>query len=75
MRALIAFVALVSATPVLAQALPLARDGRRPCPYGYTSSGAFCAPVSDRSRAAIPKPVRGVCPTGWNPSGGACLKT
>jgi len=57
-----------------AQPLPIARDSSQACPTGYVGNGAFCSPVSDRSRAVIPKSRGGVCPVGWNPSGSACLK-
>jgi hypothetical protein len=55
----IIFIAIiVTAAPATAQqAMPLPKVG--PCPSGYTESGGFCAPTSDRAPVAIPKP-RGV---------------
>ena len=72
-----AFVALAlifAAGPVLAQAVPILRDGSKPCPFGYTAAGSYCAPVSANSRQAIDRPTGSTCPHGWSPSGSGCLK-
>ena len=72
-----AFVALAlifAAGPVLAQAVLILRDGSKPCPFGYTAAGSYCAPVSANSRQAIDRPTGSTCPHGWSPSGSRCLK-
>lgn len=42
------------------------------CPLGYTGSGGYCVPSSDRSRGAIEK-SGGSCPLGFTSSGNYCL--
>ena len=65
---------LLTAGIVLAQAVPIPRDGSKPCPFGYTAAGSYCAPVSANSRQAMDRPTGGTCPHGWSPSGSGCLK-
>jgi hypothetical protein len=48
MRILVALILASTTLQVHAQTVPVPRDGRKPCPYGFTGSGAFCTPVSDR---------------------------
>lgn len=72
---LIVATALLASSSAMAQGYPIHRDGGRPCPSGYTGSGSFCSPTSDRSRLAIPKRRGEVCPYGYNPSGSSCLST
>jgi hypothetical protein len=51
----IALLLLFLATPALAQVLPQPKPGvpGGSCPFGYTSSGAFCIP-SQRAQQARP---------------------
>jgi hypothetical protein len=67
-RALIVMLVLVSSAAA-AEPLPYPK-GTAPCAGDYVQSGNFCAPKSERARAAIPK--TGQCPSGWSSSGGAC---
>jgi hypothetical protein len=48
MRILVALILASTTLQVHAQTVPVPRDDRKPCPYGFTGSGAFCTPVSDR---------------------------
>jgi hypothetical protein len=50
------------------QPVPKGPDSR--CPYGYTSSGGYCAPMRG-AKAALPKV--GACPYGYTQSGSYCL--
>ena len=61
---------LASGPPTLAQVLPQPKPGvpGASCPFGYTSSGAFCIP-SQRAQQAIPLAPNGSCPWGWTRSG------
>jgi hypothetical protein len=59
----------LAATALVAGAQPLPQPKVGPCPSGYTESGGYCAPTSDRAPAAIPK--RGQCPSNCTQSGGA----
>jgi hypothetical protein len=44
------------------------------CPFGYVTSGSYCAP-SQGAQVAIPKPPNGSCPWGWSSSGSFCLRS
>ena len=44
------------------------------CPFGYTSSGAFCIP-SQGGQQAVPLPLNGTCAFGWTRSGSFCLRS
>lgn len=44
------------------------------CPFGYVTSGSYCAP-SQSAQVAIPKPPNGTCPWGWSSSGSFCLRS
>ena len=72
---IIAF-ALLSTNPAFAQVLPQPKPGTPggSCPFGYTSSGAFCVPMQG-AQQAIPKPPGGTCPWGWTSSGSYCLRS
>lgn len=65
---------LVLACPVLGIAeqpvQPLPKGDRAQCPYGYSSSGGYCAPMRD-AKPALPKV--GACPYGYTQSGSYCL--
>lgn len=50
--------------------VPLPKDPRSSCPWGYSPSGGYCAPMRD-ARPALPKV--GSCPYGYSPSGNYCL--
>jgi hypothetical protein len=65
--------AAVAATTLFAGAQPTPQPKIGPCPSGYTESGGYCAPTSDRAPAAIPK--HGQCPGGWVQSGAYCIDT
>jgi hypothetical protein len=56
--------------PAAAEPLPQPKVGQ--CPSGYTESGGYCAPTSDRALAAVPK--RGRCPSNWTQSGAYCVE-
>jgi hypothetical protein len=43
-------------------------------PFGYVSSGSFCAPTQG-AQDAIPKSASGNCPFGWTSSGSFCLRS
>jgi hypothetical protein len=65
---------LGSGPPTLAQVLPQPKPGvpGASCPFGYTSSGAFCIP-SKRASDAIPKPPTGLARgVGWRAVAIAC---
>jgi hypothetical protein len=63
---------LALAAPALAQtALPMPKVGS--CPSGFRESGGYCAPMTDRAPAAIPKGAR-QCPSGFAQSGAYCLQ-
>jgi hypothetical protein len=64
-----------SAGTALAQTLPQPKPGSPggSCPFGYTSSGAFCVPMQG-ARQAVPNPPGGTCPWGWTSSGSYCLR-
>jgi hypothetical protein len=66
----------LSTGTALAQVLPQPKPGSPggSCPFGYTSSGAFCIPKK-RASDAIPKLPNGTCPWGWLASGGYCLRS
>ncbi len=49
---------------------PLPKGQRDTCPYGYNSSGAYCAPMSN-AKPALPRV--GSCPYGYTQSGSYCL--
>jgi hypothetical protein len=53
----------------LLAALPVLKVGF--CPAGYSESGGYCAPMTDKARPAIPK--HGQCPANWTTSGSYCL--
>jgi hypothetical protein len=56
----------VLSTVAQAQPLPVPKVGQ--CPSGYTDSGGYCAPTSDRAPAAVPRV--GQCPSGFVQCGG-----
>jgi hypothetical protein len=62
--------------PTLTQVLPQPKPGvpGGSCPFGFTSSGAFCIP-SRRAQTAVPLPPNGSCPWGWTRSGSYCLRS
>ena len=66
----------LSAGTAPAQALPQPKAGSPggSCPFGYTSSGAFCIP-SQGGQQAVPLPPNGSCPWGWTRSGSYCLRS
>jgi len=48
---------------------------RRPgewCPVGWSASGNYCVPASDKAPQAVPK--KGWCPAGWRESGSYCIR-
>lgn len=61
---------IVVVAAILAQALPVPKQGQ--CPSGYVQSGSYCAPMDDRSRRAVPK--QGQCPSNWMQSGNYCVE-
>jgi hypothetical protein len=67
---------LEASPPTLTQVLPQPKPGvpGASCPFGYTSSGAFCIP-SQRAQHAVPLPANGSCPWGWLRSGSYCLRS
>ena len=73
---IIALALVLSATAALGQTLPQPKPGSPggSCPFGYTSSGAFCIP-SQGASDAIAKPPSGTCPWGWTASGSYCLRS
>jgi hypothetical protein len=76
LQAILVMALALSAGTALAQTLPQPKPGALggSCPFGYTSSGAFCVP-SARASDAIPKPQGGTCPWGWLSSGSYCLRS
>jgi hypothetical protein len=66
----------LSSGTALGQTLPQPKPGSPggSCPFGYTSSGAFCIP-SQGAQAAVPLPPNGSCPWGWTRSGSYCLRS
>jgi hypothetical protein len=67
METLTIVIALALSTgSALAQVLPQPKPGSPggSCPFGYTSSGAFCIP-SQGAQTAVPLPLNGSCPWGW----------
>ena len=61
---------LLSPSPIaVAHTLPQPKPGSPggSCPFGYTSSGAFCIP-SQGAQVAVPLPPNGSCPWGWTRS-------
>jgi len=52
-------------------ATPLPKVGQ--CPSGYTQSGGYCSPTSDRAPVAVPKV--GQCLSGFVQSGAYCRDT
>jgi hypothetical protein len=66
----------LSTGTVIGQVLPQPKPGvpGASCPFGYTSSGAFCIP-SQRAQTAVPLPANGSCPWGWTRSGSYCLRS
>ena len=54
------------------QHLPQPRQPGQWCPVGWTASGNYCVPGSDKAPAAIPK--NGWCPAGWRESGSYCIR-
>jgi hypothetical protein len=66
------FAALVALGSVaVAEPLPVAKIGS--CPSGWMQSGGYCAPMSARSPAAVPK-ASAQCPAGWMQSGAYCVR-
>ena len=64
-------VLLLAATAAVAEpSLPVPKVGV--CPGGYSSSGSYCTPTSDRAPRAIPKV--GTCPGNWSSSGAYCVE-
>jgi hypothetical protein len=68
MRTVIILLSLGAAA--IAQPLPQPKVGT--CPSGYRESGGYCAPTSERARAAVPKV--GQCPSNWMQSGAYCIE-
>ena len=55
-------------------ALPVPRSATSSsCPTGYYASGGYCAPISSKSRPAVPRSGTS-CPSGWSSSGNFCVK-
>jgi hypothetical protein len=74
-RVTVLFVAAMGAGAIAAsQPQPKPAGPGGSCPFGYYSSGSFCAP-SEGAQDAIPKPPNGTCPLGWTSSGSFCLKS
>ena len=42
------------------------------CPVGWSASGNYCVPASDKAPQAVPK--KGWCPAGWRESGSYCIR-
>jgi hypothetical protein len=57
-----------------AQQLPQPRRPGQWCPEGWSASGSYCVPGSDKASPAIPKPKNGWCPGGWRESGSYCIR-
>jgi hypothetical protein len=53
---------------------PKAESPGGSCPFGYTSSGAFCIP-SQGGQQAVPLPLNGTCAFGWTRSGSFFLRS
>ena len=64
----------LSAGTAPAQTQPKAGSPGGSCPFGYTSSGAFCIP-SQGGQQAVPLPPNGTCAFGWTRSGSFCLRS
>ena len=61
--------------PTLAFAQQQLPQPRRPgewCPVGWSASGNYCVPASDKASQAVPK--KGWCPAGWRESGSYCIR-
>jgi hypothetical protein len=56
------------------QQLPQPRRPRQWCPEGWSASGSYCVPGSDKASPAIPKTHNGWCPAGWRESGSYCIR-
>ena len=54
--------------------LPQPRLPGQWCPEGWSASGSYCVPGSDKASPAIPKPKNGWCPAGWRESGSYCIR-
>jgi hypothetical protein len=54
------------------QRLPQPRQPGQWCPVGWSASGNYCVPGSDKAPQAIPK--NGFCPAGWRESGSYCIR-
>lgn len=70
MRMAVAFalLAAVCSTQVVAvEPAPVERSGST-CPSGYRTSGAYCVPRTDDSKAAMPR-AGSTCPSGYRSSG------
>jgi hypothetical protein len=71
-----------SLVPTLATAQPATSSPHAPqprtagqwCPEGWSTSGSFCVPGSDKAPTAIAKPANGWCPAGWRTSGSYCIR-
>jgi hypothetical protein len=72
------FLIIIGATALLSvfafaqQPLPQPRYPGQWCPVGWTASGNYCVPGSDKAPQAIPK--NGFCPAGWRESGSYCIR-
>jgi hypothetical protein len=65
----------LSTGTAIGQVLPQPKVGvpGASCPFGYTSSGAFCIP-SQGAQQAVPLSANRSCPWGWLRNGSYCLR-
>jgi hypothetical protein len=73
MRAIAPLLVLLLAATATADAEPLPLPKVGTCPSGYSSSSAYCTPVSSQSPRAIVK-AGGPCPSGCADSGRYCTE-
>jgi hypothetical protein len=72
LKTLIFATALLPTLAFAQRQLPQPRQPGQWCPAGWTASGNYCVPGSDKAPPAIPK--NGFCPAGWRESGSYCIR-